>query len=1132
MLKIVFFLYAKQLISIKMRQKNLFEKIKIKKYCGALSMFSDRYQKPIRYILSIVIGILCILPHDALLARHSDLRFKYLTTKDGLSQSTVKCILQDSRDFMWFGTFDGLNRYDGYEFKVYKNDITDPNSLIGNDIITIYEDNEGHLWIGTSIGLSIYDPQKDIFINNNFFNAKANVSGDISVRCIFQDSYGDMWISTHRDGLFVIKSDGKTIVHYQFDENDPNSLSSNNVRSILETSKGDIWIGTYNDGLNLYNREKDNFIHFVYNENDPNSISGNRIQSIAEDTEGNLWFACYNRGICRLKENPENEMFFTRYSHDPNNPNSLSNNLVVELCADKNAGIWIGIENGGLNFLNNDSNEFIHFKQDFNRFNSLNNNSITFIYQDKFSDLWVGTYSGGINVIHYTNQTFKKYMHIRGINNSLSHNSVWDFKEDKQNRIWIATDGGGLNVYDRDNDQFIHYNSNNTNLNNDAFLSVCLDQKEQVWVGTWGSGLNLFNKRTKSFLSFSRENNRLPDNSIFDVILDREGYLWLATLESGIIRFNPEDYSYKSYTTQNSDILYHHAEVLHEDCHGDIYIGTIFGLTVYSPDKNQFTHYQYVPSVNSTISNGFITCFFEEDSSTIWVGTMNGLNKFDKDTQTFKRYYDKDGLPSNAIEAIEIDSSGFLWISTNYGISRMNVKTEEFKNYTEADGLQGNEFIKNSSMKTRSGELLFGGVNGFVRFNPENIMENKTVPKVQFTDFLVFNEPASIGTKESTLKKHISFSEEIILSYKQSVFSFEFAALNYISSEKNQYAYMLEGFDKEWNWAGNRRRATYTNINPGEYVFKVKASNNDGVWNEEGNSIRVLITPPFWLTWWFRGILLGLLIIAILLVIQLRTLALRKQNQTLELTVSDRTKELEEAHEQLIAQERMAALGQLIATVAHEIRNPLGTIRSSVFSIGDAFKRDEEKRLYRSLELAERNVMRCDGIITELLDYTRKRQLNLHLVQFKSWIQSLVQEIDIPDDIQLNCEIEDNLTLYLDSEDMRRVFINIIENAIHAMAEENREKYLSLQARCQDDKVEIKIKDTGCGIDPDKIEKIFDPLYSSKAFGVGLGLPVVKKIIEQHQGEIMVESTLNEGTTFMLWLPINLLVENETVVAN
>ncbi len=833
-----------------------------------------------------------ILSLSTIFSQNSKLRFTHITTDNGLSQSNVRAILQDKLGFLWFGTFDGLNRYDGYQFTVYKSEQNDPTSIKSNSILHLYEDSEGEIWIGTDQGLTIYSRK-----SNNFRSFATGVPEGIingEVAAITADMHNNLWIATNK-GLVFYNRNEKTFSELVNKSNNPSGISDNYVRYVFKDSRENIWAGTLNGGLNLLNSDQKTFRKFVLKTSDNAVIEKYEVRTIAEDRNGNLWVGTYGNGLAHINLNDLSGGTLSVYSNDPNNENSLSNNLILSLFPD-NDGLWIGTDNGGINFLPAGQNNFIKYQNDPDVSSSINNNSIYSVFKDKAGDLWFGTFSGGINYVNKTSQVLNCFRKIPGNNKSLASNTVRDFAEDENGNIWIATDGGGLDLFDLKTNTFIHHNTSNTNLNRDAILTVYIDKKENIWIGTWDGGLSNFNKTNRSFKSYTKSNSSIQSNNVFDIDEDNEGNLWLATTD-GLIKFETQTQSFTLFNEDNASLPINHSEVVLVDSRGNILIGTTQGLGVYNPVTKKIVSYLSDAQNPKGLSTGFVTAIFEESQNVLWVGTINGLNRIDRTTNTIQKYYDFDGLPNNSIRGIEKDRNGNLWISTNKGISKFDTKNNSFKNYSTLDGIQGNEYTINSFYKTSDGKLLFGGVNGFDFFDPNKVVNNIFIPPIVLIDFQIFNKSVKPGTEDSPLTTNISETKEIVLSYKKSVFSFYFTGLNYRGSEKNQYAYMLEGFDEDWNFVGTNRTASYTNLDPGEYLFKVKGSNNDGVWNEEGTSVKIIITPPFWATWWFRLIMLLLAAGGIYFFIR-RSIEKRKSLEEINQKLENEIKHTKEAEEE------------------------------------------------------------------------------------------------------------------------------------------------------------------------------------------------------------------------------------------
>lgn len=784
-------------------------------------------------------------------SQSSDLKFRHITTDEGLSQSNVRAIVQDKLGFIWFGTFDGLNKFDGYSLKVYKTDPNDSTSLKNNSLLSLCEDSEGSMWVGTNQGLCVFNRKTDRFKSYTTAEYPAGiVKGEIN--SITEDSKKNVWIATSLGLVCYERSQNKFKEFLAGSSNQ--SIGDNNVKITFKDSGGRIWVGTISNGLHLLNNDGTTFSKFSIKLPDGSFKQNYEIRAITEDKNNQLWIGTYGNGLAYVNLNNISEHTLSAFVNEPNNKQSLSGNLILSLCPDDN-GLWIGTENSGINFLPSFQKTFTIYKHNPDNPASLNNNSIYSILKDKAGDLWFGTFSGGINFLNKTNQVLNCLRNIPGNNKSLATNTVRNFAEDNEGSVWVATDGGGLDNFNPYTNSFTHYNTSTTNLNRDAVLTIHIDHKENIWIGTWDGGLSLFNKKSRSFKSFTKTNSSIESNNIFDITEDSRGILWLATTD-GAIEFNPQNQSFKLYNQSNSALLADHCEVINVDNNGDVLIGTTQGLSILNPQTGKFTNYPADGKNPNLLSTGFVTSIFVENSSTLWIGTINGLNKININTKKIEHYYEQNGLPNNSIRGIEKDDNGNIWISTNKGLCKLDSKSNSIKIYSKLDGIQGNEYVTNSCYKTKNGKLLFGGVNGFDFFDPKHVVDNPYIPPIVISDLQIFNKSVRPGSDDSPLDSDISQCKEISLSYRQSVFSFQFTALNYRTSEKNQYAYMLKGFDDNWNYVGTNRMASYTNLSPGTYEFIVKGSNNDGIWNQQGTMLTVIIRPPFWATWWFRLLIL------------------------------------------------------------------------------------------------------------------------------------------------------------------------------------------------------------------------------------------------------------------------------------
>lgn len=849
----------------------------------------------------VLIGILISFLPQAMDAQTQNLRFKHLSSENGLSQNTVLSMLQDRKGFMWFGTYDGLNRYDGCEFKVYKSETGNPSSLTGNLIRYIFEDHSGVFWIATDGGLNLYDREKENFIRYKFNSNDSNSLSSNRVRWMSEDQYGVLWIGTDGGGLNQFDKERKKFIRYEKNPHDPNSISSNFVTCVLIDRLGNLWIAT-DAGINRFDREKNKFIHYQNDPKNPRSLNGNDVFRIYEDLSGVLWIGFRNGGLDRFDREKKQ---FIHYRNNPSDPYSLSSDAVRSIYEDRMGRLWIGTWGGGLDQFDRTKNRFIHNQNNSNDPISLSNNLVMSIYEDRSGILWVGNDYGGINEFDGGEIKFSHYKKIPDNTNSLSGNTVYSIIEtmDKGKKIlWIGTQANGLNKFERSKNQFTHYRSHSHNpssLSDNNVRTLFEGRTGSLWIGT-NRGLNLFNRTNETFTQYFFEQIISNRNDIFSVCEDRFEYIWIGTYGGGLYKFDPKEKKYTSYTAKPNNpnsLSDNFIWSILEDRSGTLWIGTESGgINQFDREKNQFIHYTSDPENTNGLSGNKILCILEDQSGMLWFGTTKGLNKFDRVNKRFSHYLETDGLPSNAVQSILEDNHGNLWLGTPKGLSRFDPRTHIFRNFKIGDGLQSNEFCVNACFKGQDGEMFFGGINGFNTFFPDSIKDNLSIPSIVITDFQIFNNSVPVGKEidgHLILQKSITETEEIHLSYKESVFSFEFASLNLISPEENQYAYMMEGFDKGWNYTNaSRRFATYTNMSGGDYVFRVRGTNSDGVWNKSGASIRVTITPPFWKTWLFYAICAVVLISSIAGAYRYKLYRIQVNERDLQKKVNERTLEL------------------------------------------------------------------------------------------------------------------------------------------------------------------------------------------------------------------------------------------------
>jgi len=773
-------------------------------------------------------------------------RFTRISVEQGLSQSTVQAILQDHRGFLWFGTEEGLNRYDGYSFVIFRNDPQDPQSLLDNKISALHEDRRGRLWVGSWKGLSLFDYRTEKF------SAIPEIRQRVTA--VVEDPDGTMWVGTEGDGLFVRDPSASVFRQYEHFSTDPNSLGTYIVSSLLRDRKGRLWIGTFDAGADRFDETTKRFIHYRADPRDAHSLSHNEVWGLAEDGEGKIWIATYGGGLNVFDEKTGG---FQHYHHSQSDPNSLRTDRLTCVFVDRSGKLWIGTDGAGLEQYDPSSGRFVALVNDPADLSSLSNNVVRTINEDVQGHIWVGTYLGGADLLKNARRGFVYFTHQGLDRNSLSAPNVASFLEDSAGRIWIGTEGGWLNRFDPQSGTFLSYRFPSSIAGGAALLCLHQDKRGRIWVGTYRGGLARFNPATGSFTAYRRrhgDSNTVASDEIWAMEEDAEGKLWLGT-NGGLDRFDPDLGIVLSH--YDASLLERPGvRALHFDKDGNLWVGVLGTLDLLPKGSQRFVHYGHDDHDPSTLSHPSVSAVLEDHKGRIWIGTLGGgVNLFDAKTGKFTQYTD---FPSRDINGMQEDAAGQLWLATDHGLSRFDPDTGSIQNFDLTSGLQSLQFHLGASLKRRSGRLLFGSTDGFYDFDPKEIVLDTYAPPVVFTALRIFNEPARLPAAVSALNR-------ISLSPQDKIFSVEFSALDYTFPRHNRYAYKLEGFSDKWIGLDNKREVTFTNLDPGEYVFRVKASNSDGVWgNGSIAALRVVVQPPFWKTWWFRGfsvLLIGLVVL-------------------------------------------------------------------------------------------------------------------------------------------------------------------------------------------------------------------------------------------------------------------------------
>ena len=1074
-----------------------------------------------RYITTIW---LLLLSFSLVRAQGPKLKFTHISTEQGLSNSTIESIFQDSKGFMWFGTRDGLNRYDGYEMVVYRNNPFDSSSLSDSYIRYVYEDREQTVWVATINGLNRLNRAQNGFVRYKHRAADPGSLSNNLVTCLMEDRAGRLWVGTYGGGLCLLDKKTGKFTYYRHAGADAGSLSDDKVNTLYTDKAGNLWVGTAS-GLDLFQPATGHFTSYQ----NPASAgpSGNTINAIQEDRMGNLWLGTQADGLYLF-----DPLFksFTRFAHSDMDPTSLGNNMVRTVLVDKKGHLWCGGINGGLNLFNPSRNAFFNYQNEPGNANSLSQRTISALFEDNQGNLWVGTHRGGVNVYTPGKEKFTLYRQ-EASPTSLSYNDVRTFCEDNNGSIWIGTDGGGLDLFLRDKHIFQHFRYdpfNAKSIGSDAVLDVRQDREGNLWVSTWGGGLNLLDRKTGSFIRYRHhpeDSNSISSDFVQQSFEDYEGKIWVATYYGGLNILDPKTKHFTGNVTDPSGkthLLGKNIISINEDREGNIWIGTDdAGLNCYHQANRHFSHY-----FNNGEKMPDLRVLFCDSKGRLWVG-QKGLYLLDAARDSFRIATTLAGLAEVFIKGITEDGQGNLWISTSDGLVQFNPENQSVKKYNTGDGLQDLEFEANAFLKTKDGEMYFGGINGFNCFYPGNIRPNAFVPPVYITGFQLFNKNMNAGEEGSPLQNDISVTREITLSYRQSTFSFTFAALNYTVSENNGYAYKLEGLDSGWNYVGKEKKASYTNIGPGDYTFRVKASNNDGVWNEEGASLRIIVRPPFWKTSWFLT-LLGLSVVGLLY-------AFYKFRTTLKL------REMEARQREEIRQVQL----QFFTNISHEFRTPLSLILGPLEKI---IKENPQPAFQHYYAIMHRNTQRLLSLINELMDFGKLESGSLKLGVMKGSLAAFLEELaEEFRDWAIQKEIHFTLNrgavlqdTWFDRQVLEKIVLNLLQNSFkytnaggHITLEvlttldgfqPAHTNELVLKNKVRGSRyIYIRVADTGIGISAASIRHLFERYYriTDSHLGSGVGLAFVKSLATLHKGDVYVYSERLKGTEILIGIPIS-----------
>ncbi len=832
--------------------------------------------------------------------------FRTLSIENGLSQSIVNAMVQDRQGFMWFVTEDGLNRYDGYTFRTFKHDAKDQGSLVHNEIKCIREGSDGKIWIGSFYrGLECFDPATERFTHFRHDPADPASLGHDIVWAVLEDHRGSLWAGTGGGGLDLLDRRSGKFTHFRHDPDDPDSLPADDVRSLYEDKSGAIWIGTCGGGLCRMDPATGSFTNYQAKAGDPTSLSSNDVRAIVQDRAGRIWVGTNGGGLCGLDRAGGN---FRRFRHDPGIRESLANNVVLALQVDDAGMLWVGTDGGGLQRLvNTRLGTFATYRHVPNHPQTLASDRIYSLYLDRSSVLWAGTYGSGVSRCDLKRKEFTAYYHDPSDPSSLGDSIVWSFCEPQEGVLWVGTNDGGLDRMERSTGLCTHFRHDPADpgsLSHDSVRMVIADRSGNIWLATNGGGLDRLDPKKRIFSHFRHDASRpesLSHDELRMVFEDSAGTIWVGTYGGGLDRWEPATGGFAHYRCVPDDpatISSDYVRTAFEDREGNLWFGTHGGgLNRFDRKLGTFVRYRNDPVNPMTLSNDFVFSIHEDASGTLWVATYGGgLNRMDRTSGTFTAVRKSDGLPDDAIYGILEDKSGNLWLSTNAGIARYSPSSSAVRGYTAEDGLQSNEFNGGAYYQNGRGEMFFGGVNGFNVFDPGKIVDDQFKANVVLTDFQISNHTVPIGkfsAGRTILDKTISYSERVQLEHVDQVVSFEFSALDYAAPEKNRYAYRLEGLQDQWTDLGTRRFVMFTTLPAGRYLLRVKATNSDGVWNEDGASLAIIIRPPWWRSLWAYILYLTLLSGAVFAIVRFERAREREKGELVEAELRMQTAELQ-----------------------------------------------------------------------------------------------------------------------------------------------------------------------------------------------------------------------------------------------
>jgi signal transduction histidine kinase/ligand-binding sensor domain-containing protein len=1042
------------------------------------------------------------------------LNFDHYSVENGISQSEIICIRQDSEGYIWIGTQNGLNRFDGYTFEKYFYDPSDNHTISSNWIFDIAEDPDGGIWLGTKGGLNKFDKRTGRFIVVNHRDTNSIIRDNFVYGIVADET--SVYINTP-PVLTILNYKAGTLETFRDDFDYDGALYDIGI-PIIKDSEGLIWLGSHH-GLSCFNTREKQFTNFLQNEH---------VTALYEDNQGNIMIGTVNGLNIYNKETKQ----IKRYSSLNDNSVDLGRNFIHSICQDYTGAIWIGTEGAGLNkmiFKKDGSVELNQFRSGAGIRNMLSHDIVYAVFEDNSYNLWIGTIAG-VDKTDLKKKNFRIYKRSNNLGSiDLLDNIIASVYKDKSGRLWIGNWGKGLNILNQRTDEVIHYSSEfpgKMHIPENHVHVIFEDSESLVWLGT-RDGVCIYNNNTGQFIPvqdyFRTEAFNLFDNNrVYCMIEDSNGKIWIGT-GNGINILDKKTKQASSLKAGNEGPLTISSNLVYsllEDTDRNIWIATSNGLDRYIPGENKMYHYVNNPASTNTLIDNFTISLCEDYLGNIWIGTSSGVNVFNKTDSVFSYYSNNDGLPSNIIYDILEDARNNLWLSTGSGLAMVDPGKDISNNFQVVDELRGKEFNLNAVYKSADGELFFGGIDGMVSFYPDSIRDNNYIPPIRITSF----------EKESEAKRQKInvYTDEIRLSHEEYSFTIEFSALDYTYPAKNRYAYQMEGISDQWIDIANMRSIHFTNLPPRKYTFNVKGTNNDGVWNDTPTSIQIKILPPWWRSIYAYVSYLISGIILIILIIKRRERNLVNEKRKLEANVLERTAEIALQKQKL--EELNAEKDKFFSILAHDLKNPFSNLYSMSELISGNYNDLEEEEKVKMLKSINKSAEFIYNLLENLLTWSKSQrgriEYNPTIFNLTGLIQVNINLHKVPAETKgviLKSDLKDDIQAYGDREMINTVLRNLINNAVKFT---DKGGSVEIFVNKQDEYIEVQVKDEGVGISPENLQKLFhiDVKFKSKGTkgetGTGLGLILCKEFVEKNGGKIRVESKEGEGSSFFFTIPV------------